>query len=141
MSSEQNAELVRRWVEAFNARDIEVLITLSDRSIELHSALAAIDGATYHGHAGMRRWHQELQEGGNEVRVEPEVYFELGDGILGFYVAHARGRQSGAEVEMPAAFLTKLRDGRVTYLKVYLDRADAMRDAGVCEGELKPTAL
>jgi hypothetical protein len=39
---------------------------------------------------------------------------------------------------MPATGVTRSRDGLVTYVKVYLDRAGALRDVGVSEDELEP---
>jgi ketosteroid isomerase-like protein len=134
----QNVEVLRRWIEAFNTRDIEALVALTDQGIELHSVFAAVGGATYDGHDGMRRWHRDLQEAwGEEIHLEPEAYFDLGDGTLSFYVYHGRGRHSGVEVAMPAASVTRWRDGLMTYVKVYLHRADALSDLGVSQGELE----
>ena len=53
--SERNIELVRRYIAAFNARDVEAAIALCDPSIEYHSVFAgAVTGAVYHGHDGVR---------------------------------------------------------------------------------------
>jgi hypothetical protein len=121
----------------FNTRDIEALIALCDPAIELHSVFAAV-GAVYHGHDGMRRWHRDLQEAwGEEIRVEPEAHFDLGEQTLSFYVYHARGHHSGAEVATPATSVARWRDGLATYIKVYLDRAEALRDLSVSEDELE----
>jgi hypothetical protein len=69
--SEENVELHRRMVEAFNARDLESYIAYFDPSIELHSAFAAVGGAIYHGHDGLRKWHRDLSDvWGDEVRAE-----------------------------------------------------------------------
>ena len=43
---ERNVDLLPRWFEALNARDIEALIALCDPDIEFHSAFAAVGGAT-----------------------------------------------------------------------------------------------
>jgi hypothetical protein len=48
--SERNIELHRHALEAFNARDIDALLTQFDPSIEFHSVLAAVGGETYRGH-------------------------------------------------------------------------------------------
>jgi ketosteroid isomerase-like protein len=136
--SDRNVELTRRWQAVFNTRDIEALIALCDPAVELHSVFAAI-GAVYHGHDGMRRWHRDLQEAwGEEIRVEPEAHFDLGEQTLQFYVYHARGHHSGAEVATPATSVVRWRDGLATYIKVYLDRAEALRDLGVSKDELEP---
>lgn len=139
MSGERNLELLRRWIEAFNARDIEAMLALCDPSIEFHSVFAAVGGASYRGHDELRRWHRELQEAwGGEIRLEPEVFFDLGERILSFYVYRARGLHSGAEVAMPAASVVSFRDGLLTYVKAYFHRADALNDLGLTEDELQP---
>jgi ketosteroid isomerase-like protein len=137
--SEQNIELHRRLVAAFNARDIEAFIAFCDPSIEFHSAFAAIGGAVYHGHAGLRTWHRDFEEAwGDDVGVEVEAYFDLGDDVLAFYLLHGRGRQSGAEVTMPNALVATWRDGLIVYFKVYAHREDALSDLGLRESALEP---
>ena len=136
--SERNVELTRRFVAAFNARDIETLIAYFDPSIEFHSAFAALSGGVYHRHDGMRRWHRDLQEAwGDEIRAEPEAYFDLGEQTLVFYVLSARGEQSGVEVAMLNASVTKWCDGLIVSWKVYARREDALSDLGVSEDELE----
>ena len=41
---------------------------------------------------------------------------------------------------MPAASVAIWRNELMTYVKVYLDRADALRELGVSEDELDPIA-
>src|SRR5437870_7315219 len=112
--SEHNVELTRRYIEAFNARNIEAFIAYFDPSIELHSVFAAIGGAVYHGHDGLRSWHRDFEEAwGEEIRVQPEAYFDLGERTLVFQVMHGRGQHSGAEVAMPLASVFRWRDGLI----------------------------
>jgi hypothetical protein len=139
----QNVELHRRAIEAFNARDIEALVArFFDPSIELHSAFAAIGGAIYHGHDGLRKWHRDLEDAwGDEIRIAPEAYFDLGEHTLVSYVFRGRGRQSGAEVAMPATQVCRWRDGLCVSLKVYASREEALRDLGVSEEDtMEPIA-
>ena len=139
--SERNVELNRRWIEAFNSRDIEAVIALCDPSVEFHSGFAAVGGGVYYGHDGMRRWHRDLKEAwGEQIRLQPEAYFDRGEYLLMFFVYHGRGEHSGAEVATPATSVGQWRDGLLTYTTVYLDRADALRDLGVTEDELEPIA-
>jgi ketosteroid isomerase-like protein len=139
--SERDVELHRRWIAAFNSRDVEAMIPCWDSSIEYHSTFAAADGAVYHGHAGMRNWHRDLVEAwGEEIRTEAEAYFDLGEQTLLFNIFYGRGRSSGVEVAMPAAQVARWRDGRMAFAKGYTDRDDALRDLGVSEDELEPIA-
>jgi ketosteroid isomerase-like protein len=140
--SESNVELHRRAIEAFNARDIEALIAYFDPSIEFHSTFAAVGGAVYHGHDGMRKYFRDQEDawGGEILHVEPQAYFDIGGDTLAFFVMHGRGRRSGAEVAMPIAQVARWRDGLIVNLKAYAHREDALRDLGVSEDELESIA-
>jgi ketosteroid isomerase-like protein len=137
--SERNVELLRRWFEGFNARDVEAVIAVCDPSGVFISTFAVGGAAVYHGHDGMRRYFGDLAEAwGDEIFLEPKVYYQLGEHALAFGVSHGRGRRSGAVVGMPFASVARCRDGRMVYLKGYAHREDALRDLGVSEDELEP---
>jgi ketosteroid isomerase-like protein len=139
--SEGNVELFRGFVEAFNARDVEALIAYCDPNIELHSAFAAVGGAVYHGHDGLRRWHRDLGDAwGEQIRAEPEVYFDLGEQTLVFYVLRGRGKHSGAEVAMEVAAVATWREDLIVHLMTYAHRQNALSDLGVTEDKLEPIA-
>ena len=142
--SEQNIELMRRLIEAYNAHDIEAIIALCDSNVEWHPYFAAAelgDAGVYHGHDGLRKWHRGLQDAwGDDIRVEPETYFDLGERTLATYTFHGRGRRSGAEVAVPATAMMRWRDGLIVYFKAYGQRVDALEDLGIAENTLEPIA-
>jgi ketosteroid isomerase-like protein len=141
--SREDIELLRRWFEALNARDIEGLTALCDPSGVFISSLSAVEGAgaVYHGHDGLRRYFEDLADAwGDELRIETEAYFELGEHTLAFNIGHARGSHSGAQVTMPYVAVTRWRDGLMVYIKAYADKEEALRDLGVSEHELEPIA-
>src|SRR3954453_460399 len=139
--SQENIEIARAFTQAFNRSDMEALIACCDPQVELHSTFAAIGGATYHGHEGMRRWHRDMEEGwGEHIHSELEALFDLGETALVFTVLHGRGAQSGVEVGLPAAMVVRSRAGRLVYFKGYAHREDALRDLNVSEDELEPIA-
>jgi SnoaL-like domain len=139
--SNRNVELTRGFVAAFNARDIEAMIAYCDSSVELHSALAVGGEFVYREHDHLRSWQRELEEAwGDEIRADPEAYFDLGESTLCFYTLHGRGRHSGAEVTTPVAGVARWRDGLMVYWKTYVDRHEALAELGVAEDELEPIA-
>jgi ketosteroid isomerase-like protein len=139
--SGHNVELHRRIYEAFNARDVDGLVALSDPSVAVQSVFAAVSGTVYHGHDGVRRWQGDLEEAwGEEIHVEAEAYFDLGTQTLAFDVMYGRGQQSGAEVALPGAAITRWRDGLCVSFKAFGDREEALRDLGVSEDALEPIA-
>jgi ketosteroid isomerase-like protein len=141
METLQNIELHRRAIEAYNAHEVEALIVLCDPAVEGHSVFAAVGGAVYHGHDGLRRFFEDVEDAwGAETRMEPEEYFDLGENTLVFLMLHGHGRQSGAEVTMPVAQMARWRDGLCVYFKGYANREDALGDLGVSEDAIEPIA-
>ena len=89
----------------------------------------------------MRRWHRDVEEAlGDEIRVEPEALFDLGELTMAFSALRGRGRESGAEVAMPVAQVARWCDGRCVSFKTYTDRSDALRELGISEAELEAIA-
>lgn len=139
--SEENVDLHRRIYQAFNAGDVDALVALAAPSIAVQSVFAAVSGVVYHGHDGVRSWRRDLEEAwGDEIRVEAEAYFDLGEKTLAFDVLHGHGRQSGAEVALPGAAVTRWRDRQCIQFKAYADREKALRDLGTSEDALEPIA-
>ncbi len=135
-----NVELARRFIVAFNARDVESVLALCHPRLEYETAFADL-GGIYIGHNGIRTWHGDFQEvWGAEIRVEPEAYFDLGEHTLTCVVLHGRGAQSGTEVAMPLAVLGRWHNGLLVYGKGYVARDDVLSDLGVAEDELEPIA-
>jgi len=140
--SQENVELYRCLYAVFNRHDLDAFLACFDPQIEFHSIFAAVGGVTvYRGYEGLRRWNRELEESwGDEVSVEPEAYFDLGEQTLVFAVMHGRGRQSGLDTTMPFAQVASWRDGVCVRLWSYPDREDALGALGVLREELESIA-
>lgn len=136
--SAQDVERHRRIYRAINGRDVDALIALCDPNIEVRSTFAAVSGASYRGHDGVRRWQRDLEEAWGSFHVEPEVYFDLGEKTLCLGELRGRGGQSGADVAMPAIGLASWREGLCLSHLGYLRKEDALAALGVSEEELEP---
>ena len=138
---EENVELYRRAVEAYNARDIEAFIALCDPSIEGQSVLRRSAAPSTTGTTGCGDSLETSRTNG-EMRPawSPRRTSDLGGNVLAFHLLHGRGKQSGAEVAMPFAQVVRWRDGLIVYFKGYANRDDALRDLGVAEDALEPIA-
>jgi ketosteroid isomerase-like protein len=136
---ERNVELHRSFIVAFNDRDLDAFIAHFDPTAEFRSVFAAVGGAVYRGHDELPNYFRDLKDAwGDEIRIEPEVYFDLGERTLLYLLFHGRGRQSGADVAMPVALMARWRDGLIVYMRSYTDREEALSDLGVSEDELEP---
>jgi ketosteroid isomerase-like protein len=139
--SRENVELYRRMFKAINGRDEAALIALCDPEIEVRSTFAAVGGAVYCGHEGVRAWQRDLQDSwGGEFRVELEAFFDLGERTLVLGQLRGRGSQSGIEVAMPGTGVARWRGGLCMSHTGYLFKEGALGDLGVSEDALEPTA-
>jgi ketosteroid isomerase-like protein len=130
---QHGAELVRRSVEAFNRRDVDALLETFDPGVELHPFSAQVTGTTYRGEPGVHRWLADLADEWSEWRVVLDEVRPLGDRVLTLGRIVARGRETEVQVEVPAAFVSTLSDGRITRLESFGDAAKALAEAGVRE--------
>lgn len=67
--------IVSRWFAAFDARDLDGLLSLLDRRVDFHPLKLGILVGSYRGHDGVREWwlnlerhHVEYQIGISDVR-------------------------------------------------------------------------
>jgi ketosteroid isomerase-like protein len=131
--SEENLELSKRVVEAWNRRDVEATTALADPEVVWHPVLEeTIDGQAYRGHAGLRQYYEDLADQGVESQGELFEYRDLGDRVLG--LGHLSFRSStGVELDSEVACIWRWRDGRCVEAQTWLSHADALEAAGLLE--------
>jgi ketosteroid isomerase-like protein len=134
--SQENVEVCKRVWEAVGIRrDTESALRYTDPEAELNSAIiGGAEGNTYRGHDGIRQWIAESDAAFEELRpLEPVEYRDLGDRVLILGHFHARGRESGVEIDSPIAWLMTLRGGKLVRGEGFLNWADALEAAGLSE--------
>jgi uncharacterized protein len=133
--SQENVEIVRSLFEAFGVhRDPEAGLPYVDPDVEFQSAIiGGAEGITYRGHDGVRRWMAESDAAFEELTLKPEEFRDLGDEVLLIGRLHARGRESGVEVDSPIAWLSTVRDGKVVRSRGFLRPQEALEAAGLRE--------
>jgi ketosteroid isomerase-like protein len=128
--SRENVELVRRSFEAFNARDVDGLVSLSDPDCEWLPFRAQLEGIVYRGHAGIRKFVGDMDEDWEAFRVDPLELHDRGErvGVVGR--VRGLGRGSGVDIDSTAGFVLELREGRITRVTSHSDpevALDALR--------------
>jgi ketosteroid isomerase-like protein len=127
--SESNVELYRELIEAFNREGPEGVIPYLDKAIELYDPDLP-GGGVFRGHQGVRRFYAQLLDAFEEVVARDEGMYPSGDRVVGFIHSYGRGRD-GIELEIRDAHTMTFRDGKIVYWRTYLDRNEALADAGV----------
>jgi ketosteroid isomerase-like protein len=131
--SEENVESTRAVIEAFNRRDVEALKALLITDAEIVPIRAAMEGTVYRGPDAAEQWFAAIDESWEELHVEIEEARDGGDRVLGLGRIRGRGRESGAPIDVEAASVAYFRDGLITTLHNYTNRADAFEAAGLSE--------
>jgi ketosteroid isomerase-like protein len=128
-----NVELARRAFEAIEAGGLSAALDFLDPEIEFEPPDEALEQrGTFKGRQAVRdRWNL-LLEPFEDVRMKAEEFVEANDEtVVAVFRIRARGKASGAPVEMLLAHVITVRDGKAVRLRAYLDPAEARRAAGL----------
>ena len=128
-------EVVRRGVEALNARDLDRHYTESlDPEVEWRAAAEDPDAATHRGLPAYRRYLEQWLDSFDELHADVEDYIDVGDDRVFTWIRYtARGRESGAPADWNLAIIFTVRDGKVVRGEEYFDRDEALIAAGLRE--------
>lgn len=102
--------------------------------MRVHLRIASVEGATYRGHDGIRRYFEDMDGAWQERHNETCEIEVLGpDLVLTDNLARAVGRPSGVGVELRSAILWELSDGKIVKVHVCPSRGEALEAAGLSE--------
>ena len=129
--SQENVELVRRAIAAFNAREVEVLVSLCDAECDFLPFRAQLEGLRYRGHEGMRQFMHDIEGDWDTYRIDATDFRERGDrvGVVGQVTAQGRG--TGVHIESNAGFVFEVRDGLAVSIVSHSDPAAALAELGL----------
>ena len=135
--SRDNLHLVRRGIEANRSgpaeETVEVAVAVADPEIVLASRLTSVEGATYRGHEGIRRYFADMTDAWQQWRNEVTEIREVApNAVLMDITLRAQGR-SGVEVELSSSVVWVVANGAVTEVHVYATRDEALEAAGLSE--------
>jgi uncharacterized protein len=130
--SQENVDLIRRGLEAFNSEDMERILAFVDPDFETAvSGELSAEPDTYRGHDGIRRYFESFRDAMEEIRFEPERFWDAGEAVVVALRLTARGRQTAIRVEQRIAQVWSIRDGRAMGVRTYTSIAEALRAAGL----------
>ena len=132
--SQENVEIVRAAIDAVARQDVARLIELADPEVEWHSFLAQLgEGGVYHGHDGLRRYVEDLNEAWEFLRTDVDDFLAVGTVVVVVGRLRYRGKGSGVETESAAGYVTRFRDGRLVYMRAFRDPEEALMVLGLSE--------
>lgn len=134
--SQANVEIIKRAIDAFNKRELDQYDDLYTPDYEWFPALTGtVEGRSYQGREGMETWFVEARETWESFLSFADDLRDLGDRVLGLGRIEGRGLGSGVELDAPMAIIVDFRDGKIARTRTYLDQSEALRAAGLSDGE------
>jgi ketosteroid isomerase-like protein len=135
--SRENVEVVRGIYEAVTQRDgatpFEAYAEDIVWDISNSGRADLMMKRVYHGHEGVRQaWRESVSVFG-EVDLEVDELIDAGDRVLAVVHDRVVGRASGAPVEAIHFAVWDLANGKVTRLRVFDDRQQALEAVGLSE--------
>ena|SRR6476660_4440604 len=132
--SQQNVEIVRNGIAAWNRRDAELWLTYAAPEIEwVPAGPAAVDSAVYSGYDEVSRGFAAVWDTWELFEfVENEVR-DLGDSVLWLGHVKMRGGTSHVELDQEFALHNLLSDGRFIRVQAFLSWREALEAVGLAE--------
>ena len=128
--SQENVELAHRAADAFNRRDLDAFLELTDADVEILALEVEMEGA-YHGHAGARRWWEGLIDAIPDVAIEVVEMRDLGDLTFAALRLRGHGARSDTPTEIPLWLLGEWSDRKVVWWKAFATEAEALEAVGL----------
>jgi ketosteroid isomerase-like protein len=138
--SQENVEVVRRLIEAWNRNEhgrvvpLERVVPFLDPGVIFDATRRIINPKAYAGIEGIRAMLAERDEVWGEFRMEPDEFVDAGDRVVAIGRWVGKGSGSGVEVNQAIADVFTLHGGRVVRCEIgYTDRDEALEAAGLRE--------
>lgn len=122
---------LRSAYDAFNRGDIDSAVQFLDPEVEWTEPLEFPGGGTYRGIDGARRYLAQSRAGAAQVISEPEEFIPAGNRIVVFVQARVLPKNSNTWQEISLADVYTIHNGRVTKMRAFASREDALRWVGV----------
>ena len=133
--SEENVEIVRGHIEAFQAQDAPRTLSFLDPHVVLDmSRMGGIDSEAFYGHEALAEFVRRYAGTFEDYRYEVERLTDLGSGaVLAVLTEAGRGKGSGVPVHRSVATLYTVIDGKIARITHFPTEQNALEAAGLEE--------
>jgi|RhiMetdeSRZDD1v2_1073273.scaffolds.fasta_scaffold891071_3 ketosteroid isomerase-like protein len=130
--SQENVEIVRRSIEAYNRGDLDAVFKDAAPDFEYDLSRAVGPWRGVYGRDGALSQIREIVESWEWVRVEQHELIEVGEHVVVPWTLRGAGRD-GIEVEARSTWLCTIRDGLIVRICLYQELQEAFEAAGLRE--------
>ena len=125
-------DVVSEGYDGWNRRDFDAMVRRLAPDVVWRTA-GVFPGLKpiYHGHDGVRRFWDAMQEAWELIEVRPDRFVEYDDKVLVEIHFQAKGRESGAEVKMDWLHVFTFEDDAVVEVAGYRSIEEALAQEGM----------
>ena len=134
--SQENVEVVRSAIEAWNRQDLPGFLEAWHADAEWRPAFPqGTEGAdtVYRGLDGVSRAWRNVRAAWTEYRLEVEDARMVGEDLVVLGHIYVRGASSGVEIDSAWSAIVRFSDGKVISAWDWLDHAHALEAAGLSD--------
>ena len=132
--SQENVEIVRKGIVAWNRRDARLWLTYAAPEIEwVPAGPAAVEQAIYRGHEEVTRGLAAVWDTWEVFEFAESEVRKVGDAVLWLGHVKMRGGTSHVELAQEFALHSLLRDHKVIRVRAFLAWREALEAAGLEE--------
>jgi uncharacterized protein len=135
--SQENVEIVRRMYDAWNQRDLESALALTDPEFEYINPPTAVEPGTRHGHDGLAEVARAQWEFFADSELEIQRIHDRGEEVLAHLGVARRMPGSDHSIETQSLASWTIRDGKVIRAEILAvgppDVREALEAAGLRE--------
>jgi hypothetical protein len=137
--SQENVQRNYQLIEAFNRRDLQAYLELIDPECEFIPYEVYLEGGdAYRGHAGVRRWWEELFAVLPDVRAEVFEIRDFGSRTVVHGRIYGQGAGSGAPIERTMWLATEWRGGKEVWWGSFGSEEEALEAVSLSEDAHTP---
>src|SRR6476619_7006650 len=129
--SQENVEIVRRALDAWNRRQFDDVLRYCQTDLEIRT-ISAVGGRTFRGHAEIKAFWMTFFDSFDELWQEPTEFVEGGDQVAVVIRWHGRGRD-GIALDQSIVDLYTLQEGMIARLEGFESKSAALEAAGLAE--------
>ena len=133
--SQENVDLVRGLIEAYNRADFRAVAEGCDESFEFTSVMTAVEETSYRGRDALETYRADMNETWEEwdVEVLQVLAGREKDAVVAVIRLVGKGKSSGVPVDRTIGIGYWIREGKLWRMRSYLDPADALEAVGLSE--------
>ena|SRR5437016_5579132 len=132
--SQENVEIARKVIDAWNRRDAKLALTYLAPEIEwMPAGPAAVERAVYRGYEEVASGFAATWDTWDRFEFEESEMRDLGDSVL--WLGHVKMRGSASHVELDQEFAVHglVRDGKLIRVLTFLSWREALEAVGLAE--------